>query len=153
MKILISSCVLGQNVRWNGTNCLYEDITTWALDEGIELVPVCPEHELFGTPRPPIRLELIGEMGIRGHMGKKDVYRDLMDKSFEISRRYPDAVGFIGIAKSPTCGISVGVRSLGTTIKGAMHAQVPFPSTEINSLRTGKARELFLKRVRKYENR
>jgi uncharacterized protein YbbK (DUF523 family) len=30
MKILISSCVYGNDVRWNGTNRREDDIKTWA---------------------------------------------------------------------------------------------------------------------------
>ena len=57
MKVLISACVFGHDVRWNGKNKLSDDIKEWACKMKIELVPVCPEHELFGTPRRPIRLE------------------------------------------------------------------------------------------------
>ena len=49
MKILISSCVFGNRVRWNGTNRRSEEINEWAETMAYELVPVCPENELFGT--------------------------------------------------------------------------------------------------------
>ena len=153
MKVLISSCVYGENVRWNSTNREYADIHKWAKANDIELVPVCPEDELFGTPRKPIRLEQVGDGGVVGWMGGKDVYRDLMDKSFEITDRHSDAVGFIGVAGSPSCGVSVGVKNRGSTMKAPMHLQSPFPTTEINSLRTEAHRKLFLERVKKYESR
>ncbi len=153
MKILISSCVYGNNVRWNGSNRAFEDIHAWAIDNNIELVPVCPENELFGTPRSPIKLEQVGDKGIVGWMAGKDVYRKLLDKAFEITSRHHDAVGFIGIAGSPSCSVSVGVKNLGSTIKAPMHQQSLFPTTEINSMRTELNRDMFLKRVRKYENR
>lgn len=153
MKVLISACVYGENVRWNGTNKASDVIHSWAEDNGITLVPVCPENELFGTPRKPIRLEQVGDKGIIGWMGKKDVYRLLMDKAFEITSRYPDAVGFIGIAGSPSCGVSVGVKNLGSTIKAPMHLQSLFPTTEINSMRTASNRSVFLERVKNYESR
>ena len=56
MKILISACVFGKNVRWNATNRSSDEVKQWADSNGYELVPVCPENELFGTPRKSIRL-------------------------------------------------------------------------------------------------
>ena len=153
MKVLISACVWGDDVRWNGTNRVYYDLHSWAEEHGIELVPVCPENELFGTPRKPIRLEQVGDDGIAGWMGGKDVYRDLVDKAFEITERHSDAVGFIGIAGSPSCGISVGVKNRGSTMKAPMHMQSMFPTTEVNSLRTEPNRKLFLERIKKYGRR
>ena len=153
MKVLISSCVYGENVRWNSTNRTYADIHKWADDNQIELVPVCPENELFGTPRKPIRLEQIKSNRVAAWMGGEDVYQSLMDKAFELTSRYPDSVGFIGIAGSPSCGISAGVKNRGSTMKAPMHLQSPFPTTEINSMKSEANRTQFLERVKKYESR
>ena len=62
-------------------------------------------------------------------------------------------VGFIGIARSPTCGLSVGVKDLGRTIKAPMHQSLDCPTTEISSMNTEGNRQIFLERVRKYESR
>ena len=59
MKILISACVYGDDVRWNGSNRHHQHIHDWAEENGYELVPICPEHELFGTPRSTIRLRAV----------------------------------------------------------------------------------------------
>ena len=149
MKVLISSCVFGNKVRWNGSSKLSEEIVGWAERIGLELVPVCPEHELFGTPRKPIRLQSVEGQTVAS-MGSDDVYPQLIDKAQEIHSRHPDAVGFIGIAKSPSCGIAVGVRKLGTTIKAPMHSETEIPTTEISQLRNPRNRVLFLDRVVKY---
>ena len=146
---MISSCVYGNSVRWNGSNKLSRDIVEWADNIGIELVPVCPEHELFGTPRRPIRLQSVEGQTVAS-MGEDDVFHQLVEKAQEIHSRHPDAVGFIGIAKSPSCGIAVGVRKLGTTIKAPMHATTDIPTVEINQLKTWRDRSLFLDRVVKY---
>ena len=61
MKLLISACVLGEDVRWNGSNKLKKYVMDWAEKNSIELIPVCPENLAFGTPRPPIRLVQIEE--------------------------------------------------------------------------------------------
>lgn len=149
MKILISACVFGRDVRWNGKNKVNNEIKEWAYKMGLELVPVCPEHELFGTPRRTIRYEEY-EGEARAIMGREDVTDKLSQKAKEIRRRHKDVVGFIGIAKSPTCSHSAGVRKAGRTIKAPMHEGAPFPTTEINSLRSPRARMEFLDRIVKY---
>ena len=152
MKILISSCVYGNDVRWNGTNRRHQEIHEWAKANGFELVPVCPEDELFGTPRSTIRLRAVdGE--IKAFAGKKEIYSQLQDKSQEIASRYRNVVGFIGISRSPTCGLSAGVKDLGRTIKAPMHQSLDCPTTEISSMNTEGNRQIFLERVRKYESR
>jgi uncharacterized protein YbbK (DUF523 family) len=152
MKILISACVYGEDVRWNGSNRRHQHIHDWAAEHGYELVPVCPEHELFGTPRSTIRLRSVdGE--VKAFAGKKEIYSELQDKSQEIVSRYTDAIGFIGISRSPTCGLSAGVKDYGTTIKAPMHQAVDCPSTEISSMNTERNRQIFLERIKKYESR
>ena len=151
-KILISSCVYGNDVRWNGSNRRCQHIHDWAEEHGYELVPICPEHELFGTPRSTIRLRAVdGE--VKAFAGKKEVYLELQEKSQEIASRHNDAVGFIGITRSPTCGLSTGVKDYGRTIKAPMHQAVGCPSTEISSMNTKSNRQKFLERVKKYESR
>ena len=95
MKILISSCVYGNDVRWNGSNRRYQEIHDWAEEQGFELVPVCPEHELFGTPRKSIRLRQKGDE-VLGIMGNQEVFGQLKDKCKEIADRHKGVVGFIG---------------------------------------------------------
>lgn len=151
MKVLVSACVFGEHVRWNSSSRKDDSLKSWAEDVGIELIPVCPENELFGTPRKPIRLEQIKDTEIIvGHMGGRDVYRALMDKCFEIYERDKDVVGFIGISGSPSCGISVGVKGRGSTMKAPMHLQTNVPTTEVSSLRSEKNRGIFLKRIKKH---
>ena len=152
MKILISACVYGEDVRWNGSNRRHQHIHDWAEENGYELVPICPEHELFGTPRSTIRLRAVdGE--VKAFAGKKEVYSELQEKSQEIASRHRDAVGFIGITRSPTCGLSTGVKDYGSTIKAPMHQAVNCPSTEISSMNTENNRQKFLARIKKYESR
>ena len=150
MKVLISACVMGKKVRWNGADKLQQDIIEWAKLNDIELIPICPEHELLGTPRSKIRLIQIADE-VRAITKTRDI-RELLDaKCKEIVDRHPDAVGFIGIANSPSCGISVGVKNLGKVIKGSMHKHVSFPSTESNALKHASNRDVFIRRL--HENR
>jgi len=52
MKVLISSCLLGYNCKYDGSNNYNHDIANY--HENVEFVPICPE--VFGglpTPRKP----------------------------------------------------------------------------------------------------
>lgn len=57
VRIGISACLLGQEVRYNGGH-KRDAFLTDTFGRYVEWVAVCPEVELgMGTPRPPIRLE------------------------------------------------------------------------------------------------
>ncbi|MDH3690976.1 MAG: DUF523 domain-containing protein, partial [Gammaproteobacteria bacterium] len=56
VRIGVSSCLLGQNVRYDGEHKRDSFITN-ALTHYFEFVPVCPEVSIgLGVPRPPIQL-------------------------------------------------------------------------------------------------
>ena len=149
MKILISSCLLGNVVRWNNQSKLNQDLIQWAQENGIELVPICPENELYGTPRSTIRL-IQADGRLQATFEGRDIADELREKCQELAQRYSDALGFIGIHGSPSCGINVGVKNLGKTTKGFMHKTLShLPTTESNMLRGQENRDIFLKRVKK----
>lgn len=57
-KILISACLLGQPVRYNGRGLLLENEILTAWQDAGTLVPLCPEVAAgFPTPRPPAEIE------------------------------------------------------------------------------------------------
>lgn len=151
MRILISSCVMGNSVRWNGSDRQDKDIEEWASAHGFTLTPVCPEDSLFGTPRPPIKLHKISDQ-VLAMMNSRNVYPELVSECKRILSEYPDVVGYIGIAGSPSCGISVGVKGAGSVMKAPMHAEAGFPTTEINSMKSPENRERFRERIMKWVN-
>ncbi|MBN3821378.1 DUF523 domain-containing protein, partial [Paraburkholderia sp. Se-20369] len=56
-KILVSTCLLGQPVRYNGAakTAAHHALDAWRRDG--RLVPVCPELAAgFGVPRPPAEI-------------------------------------------------------------------------------------------------
>jgi uncharacterized protein YbgA (DUF1722 family)/uncharacterized protein YbbK (DUF523 family) len=56
IRLGISSCLLGNNVRWNGGHAL-DRFLAYTLGKYVEYVPVCPEVECgFGIPRDTFRL-------------------------------------------------------------------------------------------------
>ena len=58
--VLVSACLLGQPVRYNGGGCA-DPALVLALAE-TEVIPVCPEH-LGGLPTPRLPAELQGGDG------------------------------------------------------------------------------------------
>ena len=57
IRIGISSCLLGNEVRYDGGHKRDRYITD-VLDTHVEFVPVCPEVEAgFGVPRETLRLD------------------------------------------------------------------------------------------------
>ena len=73
--------------------------------------------------------------------------------ALQLSTRYDDVVGFVGISNSPSCGLSVGVKDRGSTMKAPMHQSLDCPTTEISSMKSKQNQDVFLRRVRKYEAR
>jgi uncharacterized protein YbgA (DUF1722 family)/uncharacterized protein YbbK (DUF523 family) len=56
LKIGISACLLGENVRWNGGHALNRFVAH-TLGQFVSFVPVCPEAECgLGIPRETLRL-------------------------------------------------------------------------------------------------
>jgi len=140
---------MGEEVRWNGKSKTAHSLIEWLENQGLTVVPVCPEDDLFGTPRPPIRLIQV-ESKIEAIRAGEDISEQLERRCREITQD-PEIVGFVGVNKSPTCGIGVGVKNLGRVIKGYMHALSSFPTAESGQLRTQEQKENFMKRIKKYE--
>ena len=116
LRIGVSACLLGQEVRYDGGHKRNRWITE-TLGARAEFVPVCPEVEIgLGTPRPPIRLERHGRGGLR--LVDSASGTDLTDRMerFAESRvralERQDLDGYILKAGSPSCGIDrVKVRT------------------------------------------
>lgn len=111
LRIGVSSCLLGQHVRYDGGH-KKDAFLTGLLARHVEFVPVCPEVELgLGTPRETIRLE-------RGGAARGEV-RLVAPKSgadhTDAMRRYAEArveelarldlCGYVLKKDSPSCGM------------------------------------------------
>ena len=106
-KIGISSCLLGQPVRFDGGH-KRDAFITGPLAEFVEYVPVCPEAEAgMGIPRPPIRL--VGDPLQPRAVGTDNSERDFTERLQTIAeRRLPDLLdlcGYILKKDSPSCGM------------------------------------------------
>jgi uncharacterized protein YbgA (DUF1722 family)/uncharacterized protein YbbK (DUF523 family) len=108
VRIGISSCLLGEEVRYNGGH-KRDAFLTDTFGRYVEWVAVCPEVELgMGTPRPSIRLERIGG-GVRLMMPSTGGdYTEAMREYAE--RRVADLAamdldGYVLKRDSPSCGM------------------------------------------------
>ena len=107
LKIAVSACLLGHNVRYNKTNKYLPLLLT--LEE-LEYVPICPEVSAgFGVPRPSIQLEKPRD---KIRLIRKIDQQDLTDvfcaENNKVIKRLKKTgiCGFILKAKSPSCGIN-----------------------------------------------
>lgn len=106
IKLGVSSCLLGNRVRYNGEDKKSHYIVD-TLGYYFDLVPICPEVEAgFGVPRESvILLNKKNTRVVKGHTGE-DVTDDLL-KWFPVGlERLTDVSGIIFKSKSPSCGVS-----------------------------------------------
>ena len=107
-RVGVSSCLLGEEVRFNGGHKRYRFLTD-ELGPYVDWVPYCPEVSIgLGTPREPIRLtaggRLVNRSGTADHTGSMEAL-PLPDADLD---------GYVFKAKSPSCGIRAIPRYGGT---------------------------------------
>lgn len=96
-KIAVSACLLGDNVRYDGTNKLNEELINIINKE--EIIKICPEL-VFSNPHLPIENK-------NNHSYMKDgsdVTLILKKSSLNILERIKDVDFVVLKTKSPTCG-------------------------------------------------
>ncbi len=108
IKIGISSCVLGQKVRYDGGHKLSEFCVD-RLGKLVQYIPICPEQAIgMPVPRPAIRL-MKTELGDIRLVNNKDPQLDHTEAMLEFSKKavasLTDISGYIVCAKSPSCGM------------------------------------------------
>lgn len=106
-RIGISSCLLGNHVRYDGKN-KHNDFIVRYLTEQVEFIAICPEVAIgLGVPRAPI--QLIDKSGKPGavftHAPHTDVTQSLAAYAKQTLQDYPDLSGFIFKSRSPSCGL------------------------------------------------
>jgi uncharacterized protein YbbK (DUF523 family)/uncharacterized protein YbgA (DUF1722 family) len=108
IRIGISACLLGQNVRYDGGHKRDRYVTD-TLGEYFEWVSVCPEVEIgLGTPRPIIRLEdHAGDIRLTMPSTGRDLTRDMNEYAKKRVRalRRLQLSGYLLKSKSPSCGM------------------------------------------------
>lgn len=162
LKLGISSCLLGQRVRYDG-NHKRDGYITETLARYFEFVPVCPEVAVgLGVPRPPIRL--VGSAARPRAVGVDDPTLDVTEALTAYGGRQAQMLaelsGYIFKSKSPSCGlerVKVYVRGAtaprtGTGIYAAAFraARPLLPLEEEGRLNDAALRDNFLERVLAY---
>ena len=169
-RVGISRCLLGDDVRYDGTNKRSNAVI--ALGEDVEWLPVCPEVEVgMGVPREPIQLvaAVDGVASARERVRLQGV-ESKEDWTGRMERWARDRVaalaaerisGFVLKARSPSCG-PAGVlvhhddATPTPTGRGLFAEQfaiaIPgLPMIDEESLEDPAARADFIRRVRAFE--
>ncbi len=163
IRIGISACLLGQEVRFDGGH-KRDRFLTETFGRFVEWVPVCPEVEAgFGTPREAMRL--VNRDGrLRLITVKTDA--DLTDAMEQYARRRveqlarEDLSGYVLKKDSPSCGMErvkvydankVPARTGRGLFAAALRVRYPFlPIEEEGRLSDPQIRDNFVERVFAY---
>lgn len=103
-KILVSSCLLGNNCRYDGGNCHNKQVIAYLKDK--EYITVCPE-ELGGLPTPRLPSEIVKDkvLNIKG----EDVTAAFVlgaNKVIELAKKHSIELA-ICKSESPSCGLGI----------------------------------------------
>jgi uncharacterized protein YbbK (DUF523 family) len=153
-RVGISRCLLGEPVRYDGTDRRADDLLR-ELDAYVEWVPVCPEVEIgMGTPREPIHLVPAADGIVSGTRRVRLIgvqsgadWTERMDRwSRDRAAGLKDLrlSGYIFKARSPSCGIG---DVPGLFARAVIDAMPDLPVVDEDSLRDAAARRAFLERV------
>jgi uncharacterized protein YbgA (DUF1722 family)/uncharacterized protein YbbK (DUF523 family) len=107
IRVGISSCLLGEEVRYNGGH-KQSSVCTDQLSRYFEFVSSCPELGAgLGVPRPPIRLvgDPAAPRAVRVVNSSVDVTDQLLAYSATRLPELADLNGYIFIKNSPSCGL------------------------------------------------
>ena len=159
IRIGISSCLLGQGVRYDGGH-KHNGYITDSLGQFFEFVPICPEVAIgLGVPRPPIRL-VRSAHGTRAR-GIKNPTLDVTDKleayAETVAPKLHHVSGYILKKGSPSCGMErvkvygtkgMSVASTAGIYAGTLIKRLPeLPFEEEGRLMDPVLRENFVERV------
>jgi len=160
IKIGISSCLLGEKVRYDGGHKLDRFLQD-TLGQYVEYVPVCPEVECgFGIPREALRLtgdpaspRLITSRTKRDYTDRMNKWAKKRVKTLESE----DLCGFIFKSKSPSSGMErvkvyndkgmPSQQGVGLFARAFMEHYPLVPVEEEGRLHDPKLRENFIERI------
>lgn len=165
LKIGISSCLLGNDVRYDGGHSR-SDIIIESMSDLFELIPFCPEVAIGMTvPRPTINLIAInGEIRVRGVSNiSHDVTDALSHYAISITKQLNEMCGYIFKSRSPSCGLDmvnvydeagavVGV-SAGQFAKIITQQHPELPTVDEVNLLEKEMRDNFIQRVVSYSKK
>ena len=150
IKVGVSACLLGRNVRYDGENKL-DTLIADLLGQYVEFVHMCPEVEAgFGVPREPVTLKGPSDSP---RMVTKETGIDITNRVLEWTKKQLEQLekenlrGFIFKTKSPSCQLE-GVEGVGIFARAFMERFPHIPVIDEVKFRDGQMREAFFKSVR-----
>ena len=103
-KAIVSACLLGELVRYDGKTKINEELVE-ALKE-YEIIPFCPEDPVMGTPRERISVvEIDGVNKVIVDNSKVEVTTALKLQTEMMMANHADADIIVLKSKSPSCGL------------------------------------------------
>lgn len=160
IKLGISACLLGEEVRFDGGH-KQDAYINGTLSQYFEFVPVCPEVAIgLGTPREPIRL--VGDSANPRAVGVRSPQLDVTAKLEEYGRRMGrellDLSGYLLKRASPSCGmervkvyqpngVPIGKSATGIYARAFMEMHPLLPVEEEGRLGDPVLRENFIQRI------
>jgi len=98
---LISACLIGENVTYDGTNN-YHKIAKELFDKGLA-IPVCPEV-MGGLPTPRVPSEIVGEQILsKEGIDVTTFFEKGAKKTLQIAKENNVSIAILQ-ARSPSCG-------------------------------------------------
>lgn len=160
IPIGISSCLLGEKVRFDGGHKNHSFISQ-TLSEYFSFLPFCPEVSIgLGIPRETIRLVRFEKDGAVHCVGSKNPKLDVTDQLSEVGKAQhhwlKDLSGYIFKKDSPSCGMervkiyygtAPDKSGVGLYAKEVLDAFPNLPTEEEGRLGDVHLRENFIKRV------
>lgn len=161
IKIAVSSCLAGYNVRYDGKNKKLDVINQ--LCDLFDCIAICPESEIgLGIPRPPLNIVKINNsFRVRGRTNPAfDVTDALQKHAQHIVCCHRDICGYVFKSRSPSCGVystpwrRISKEETGLT-SGIFSAQIrellpSLPVIEETQLENSEHLNEFVNAVRRY---
>ena len=155
----VSSCLLGEKVRYNGDHKRDRYLTD-VLSRFFDFRPYCPEVAIgLGVPRPTLRLEAAAgaPRAVVQNPERRDVTEDLSRYGRDVAAAARDISGYILKSRSPSCGMervkvydlngSPSAAGAGVYARALMQARPLLPVEEDGRLNDPDLRDNFLERV------
>ena len=105
IKVLISACLLGDNVKYSGGNNLTPELVTLLEKYNVKIVKICPEC-FAGLPIPRVPSEIRGDK-VYGKDGR-DITKEFLvgaEKTYQVAKNKEIDFAILK-ERSPSCGNS-----------------------------------------------
>ena len=155
LKIAVSQCLLGDEVRYDGRSKPHPFLVSQST-HGVKFVPICPEVEIgLGVPQKPMAL-VYQDQSIRARQiedPSQDYTQRLLDLAVQKESQMSDIAGYLFKARSPSCGVeSTDVTGWNKKSSGIFAADIirrypQMPVADESVLDDGNLRDQFFENI------